>query len=131
MLGVSKGYSFVVSLNSDLRPLVGILNRELASRGAELVRKEELPEIDEMLQEVLVSPSSGITNCPHCHGYVSIDLDGELTCLNCARPAVPRKGLDDVVEKIAQMLVAAREEEPGERPGPAQSRRTLSPRRSR
>jgi hypothetical protein len=126
MVNVSKGYSFVVSLNSDLRPLVGILNRELESRGAEPVRKEELPEIDEMLQQALVSPNSGITHCPHCHGYVSIDLDGELTCLNCARPAAPRRGLDDVVENIAQRLVDFRAEEPDKRASAPQS-----PRRSR
>lgn len=128
---MSKGYSFVVSLNADLRPLVGALNRELASRGDEPVRKEELPDIDEMLQQVLVSPDSEVTQCPHCQGYVSIDLDGDLTCLNCARPAVPRRGLDDVVENIAQKLVDSRAEIPGKDGATPAPRRALPPRQSR
>ena len=132
MTSVSKGYSFVVSLNSDLRPLVGGLNRVLVSRGIDPVRKEELAEIDDMLQEVLVSSSSGITQCPHCQGYVSIDLDGDLTCLNCARPAVPRKALDDVIEKIAQQLVESRAEQLSESATESLlASRELSSRRSR
>lgn len=95
------------------------------------MRKEELPDIDEMLQQVLVSPDSEVTQCPHCQGYVSIDLDGDLTCLNCARPAVPRRGLDDVVENIAQKLVDSRAEIPGKDGATPAPRRALPPRQSR
>lgn len=117
MAGVNKVYSFVVTLNADLRPLIGGLNRELESHGAEPVRKVELSEIDGMLQEVLGASASGVTHCPHCQGYVSIDLDGELTCLNCARPTTPRMELDDVIQQIAQRLIERRADHSSEAAG--------------
>ena len=43
----------IVSIISDLRPLIRGINRELASYGAELIRKEELVEIDRMLHKRL------------------------------------------------------------------------------
>lgn len=107
---VTKGHSFVVLLSADLRPLVVGLNRELAGRGAGPVGKEELPEIDRMLHEGLGAPASEASRCPHCRGYLSIDSDDDLICLNCGRPAAPRRELDDVIRKIAQRLLEYRGE---------------------
>ena len=106
---VTKSH-FIVSLSSDLRPLVARLNRALAGLDAEPVLKEELPEIDRILHEDSEAPGAEATRCPRCHGYISLDLDGELICLNCGRPAAPTRTLDDVVQKIAQMLIDLREE---------------------
>jgi hypothetical protein len=43
----------IVSSNSALYPIIRDIHRELASCGAEPIRKEELPEIDPMLHEGL------------------------------------------------------------------------------
>ena len=107
---MSKVFSHVVSLHADLRPLVAGLNRLLASRGAALVRKEELPEIDDMLHHVLGTRASEATRCSRCHGYATMDADGEFVCLNCGRSVAPRKGLDDVIEEIADRLIQYRQE---------------------
>ena len=103
--------SFVVSLHADLRPLVVGLNRQLATRGAPPVCKQELPEIDDMLHAVLGSRVPEETRCVRCRGYASLDADGELICLNCGRPVAPRRELDDVIEEITEELIRYREEQ--------------------
>jgi len=108
---MTRPFSFVVSLHADLRPLVVGLNRQLEMRGAPPVRKEELPEIDEMLHAVLGSRTSEATRCSRCRGYASVDGDGELICLNCGRPVAPRRELNDVIEEIAENLIRYRQEQ--------------------
>jgi hypothetical protein len=102
---VTKSPSFVVSLNSDLRPLIGGLNRELASHRAEPIQGEELPEIDRMLHQGLGVAGSEARRCSHWRGYVSPDADGDLTCLNCGRSTALRRKLDDVTQELAQRLI--------------------------
>lgn len=97
-----------VSLAGAIRPVLGPLNRELASRNAGAVSREELPELDDILHE---GPSSKITpgmRCSFCGGYLDTDVDGEYTCLNCARSAIPRRELDELVEKLAGRLITNR-----------------------
>lgn len=90
----------IVSIISDLRPLIRGINRELASYGAELIRKEELVEIDRMLHKRLgvAHPEAG--RCWHCQGYASISADGDLTCLNCGRSGTAPRQLDDCDSRI-------------------------------
>ena len=107
---MSKAFSHVVSLHADLRPLVVGLNRQLASRGVAPVGKEELPKIDDMLHQLLGTRASEATRCPRCHGYATMDADGEFVCLNCGRSVAPRKHLDDVIHEIADRLIQYRQE---------------------
>ncbi len=101
--------SHPVSLYSDLRPLVQLLNRDLEGIGAEPVQKDELDTIDGLLQAALRTEKSDATRCPHCGGYTTADWDGEPRCLNCARPvAASGRMLDEVAHKIAMGLMAAR-----------------------
>ena len=109
MLVVKKVHSFVVSVVADLRPVVGGLNRELLSQGAEPVCREELPEVDRMLHEELGVHGSQSTRCPRCGGYIFTEAVGEETCLNCGRQGASRN-LEDVIQKIAQGLIAQRHE---------------------
>jgi len=111
-VNVSKVFSHVVSLHADLRPLTSNLNRLLEIQGAPPVRKDELAEVDDMLHRALADRAGEGTRCPRCHGYASLDGDGDLICLNCGRPAMPNKQLDDVVVEIAEKLLDYRRQQP-------------------
>lgn len=82
----------------------------LASQGSPPVRKDELAEIDEMLHASLKSRDAEGTRCPHCHGYASVDGDGDLICLNCGRPAIPPKKLTEVIDEITVNLLRYRKQ---------------------
>ncbi|MDZ4277752.1 MAG: hypothetical protein U1B78_01305 [Dehalococcoidia bacterium] len=84
------------------------LNQELARRGANPVSKEELPEIDTLLDKSLAEGGARAGRCWRCDGYIGPDVEGEQTCLNCGRPAGPNKQLAEVVESIAQCLIERR-----------------------
>ncbi len=111
-VNVSKVFSHVVSLHADLRPLITKVNGVLAVQGAPPVRKDELAEIDEMLHRALASRATEGTRCPRCHGYASLDGDGDLICLNCGRPAMPNKQLDEVSNEISLNLLHYRRQQP-------------------
>ena len=103
-----KKAGFVVSLAGAIRPVLGPLNRELASRNAPAVSREEWPELDEILHE---DPAAGTMlgmRCSNCGGYFTPDADGESTCLNCGRSAIPRRELGELVEKLARDLIEYR-----------------------
>ena len=105
-----KKAPFVVSLVSDLRPLVELLNRELLEHKAQPVRREEFPEIDTILHEALRVHASWSARCDRCGGYVSIDVTGDRTCLNCGWAAGASRHLQDVIGTIAQDLLEHRGE---------------------
>ncbi len=97
-----------VSLAGAIRPVLGSLNRELASRNARAVSRDEWAELDEILHEDNSASFIPGMRCSYCGGYLDIDADGEFTCLNCARSAIPRRELDELVEKLAQRLIEYR-----------------------
>ena len=99
---------FVVSLASAIRPVLRQLNQELASRNARAVSKEEWPELDTILHEGHAASIMPGTRCSYCGGYLSTDADGEFTCLNCARSAIPRRELGELVEELASSLIEYR-----------------------
>lgn len=97
------------SIFADPRPLLAILNAELLSRGAELVRREELPEIDEVLYEGAQGTPTQTDRCRRCEGFVCADIQGNQTCLNCGRAAVTSRRLEDLIQKIAIDLIEQRQ----------------------
>lgn len=103
-----KRAGFVVSLAAAVRPVLGLLNRELASRNERAVSNEEWPELDTILHEDHSANTMPGARCAYCGGYLSIDADEEFTCLNCARSAIPRRELGELVERLAQRLIEYR-----------------------
>ncbi len=97
-----------VSLAGAIRPVLGPLNRELASRHAPAVSKEEWPELDTILHKSRSASTMPGTRCGYCGGYLNTDADGEFTCLNCARSAIPRRELGELVEELARELIEYR-----------------------
>ncbi len=97
-----------VSLAGAIRPVLGPLNRELASQNARAVSREEWPELDDILHEG--NPTSIIPglHCANCGGYLTTDADADFTCLNCARSAIPRRELGELVEELARRLIEYR-----------------------
>lgn len=106
---VAAPLSMPLSIFADPRPLLAMLNAELLSRGAELVRREELPEIDEVLLEGAQAGPSQPDRCRRCEGFVCADIQGNQTCLNCGRAAVTSKHLEDLIQKIAIDLIEQRQ----------------------
>ncbi len=64
-----------------------------------------------MLHEGFGAHATETTRCPHCGGYVCVDLAGDQTCLNCGRPVGTSRHLEDVIRKIAQDLIEHRHEQ--------------------
>ncbi len=103
-----KRAGFVVSLAAAIRPVLGLLNRELASRNARAVSRDEWAELDEILHEGHAASVMPGTPCSYCGGYLNTDSDGDFTCLNCGRSTVPRRELGELVEKLARELIEYR-----------------------
>ena len=101
--------SGVVSIFTGSRPLLAVLNRELLSRGAGPVGREELPEIDEMLDDSGDAASQPPARCQRCGGYVCADIQDDRTCLNCGRPVGVGRRLEDLTQKIAADLIEQRQ----------------------
>ena len=99
---------FVVSLAAAIRPVLGLLNQELASRNARAVIRDEWAELDEILHDGHAASVMPGTRCSYCGGYLSIDSEEEFTCLNCARSAMPKRELGELVEKLARGLIEYR-----------------------
>ena len=97
------------SIFVDLRPLLAVLNRELLRLGAEPVRREELPEIDEVLAARAQGSPAQPDRCRRCEGFVCADIQGNQTCLNCGRAAVTSRHLEDLIQKIAIDLIEQRQ----------------------
>ncbi len=102
-----KRAGLAVSLAGAVRPVLGPLNQELASRNARAVSREEWPELDDILHEDH-SASVILERCSSCGGYLDTDGDGEFTCLNCARSALPRREVGELVERLALRLIEYR-----------------------
>ena len=103
-----KRVGLAVSLAGAVRPVLGPLNRELASRNAPAVSRDEWPELDDMLHEDEAASIIPGERCAYCQGYLSTGEQGEFTCLNCARSAIPRRELGELVERLAQRLIEYR-----------------------
>ena len=103
-----KRVGLAVSLAGAIRPVLGPLNRELASRNALAVSREEWPELDEILHEDSSASFIPGMRCLYCGGYLNTDADGGFTCLNCARSAIPRRELDELVDNLARRLMEYR-----------------------
>ena len=103
-----KRSGLAVSLAGAIRPVLGPLDRELASRNARAVSREERPELDEILHDGHSASIIPGMRCSFCGGYLDTEPDGEFTCLNCARSAIPRRELDELVEKLARRLIEYR-----------------------
>ena len=103
-----KRAGLAVSLAGAVRPVLGPLNRELASRNARAVSREEWPELDDILHEPNSASVIMGMRCSSCGGYLDTDGDGEFTCLNCARSAYPRREVGELVERLARRLIEYR-----------------------
>jgi len=96
------------SLAAAIRPILKPLNRELARRDEEAVTREEWPGLDDALHEADSAGFSLGMRCASCEGYLDVDGEGGFTCLNCARSATPRRDLEELVEDLADQLIANR-----------------------
>ncbi len=103
-----KRAGLAVSLAGAVRPVLGPLNRELASRNAPAVTREEWPELDDILHEPNSASVIMGMRCSSCGGYLDTDGDGEFTCLNCARSAFPRREVGELVVRLARRLIEYR-----------------------
>ncbi len=103
-----KRAGLAVSLAGAVRPVLGPLNQELASRNERAVSREEWPELDDILHDVTSANMVPGMRCSFCRGYLNTDADGDFTCLNCARSAFPRRELDELVDRLAGRLIEYR-----------------------